>query len=203
MKSLKLLILIVAVGVSLLITSFAFAGVNDAKTWFIGAQAGYFGVPTSIFESAYESHSNVGGFPYGIQAGYSWEFVEVVGMVENWTVIFPDANWRGNGDPIEDSTDLRNKGFNWVSLEIMARFKIKAHEIVQPIFGIGLGLGITYGKLETRDYGEDWEEFNLPVVPVIDLLAGVRFVIPENVALDLNIGIKDGLYAGLACIFYY
>ena len=85
----------------------------------------------------------------------------------------------------------------------MARFKIKAHEIVQPIFGIGLGLGITYGKLETRDWGEDWEEFNLPVVPVIDLLAGVRFVIPENVALDLNIGIKDGLYAGLACIFYY
>ena len=195
--------------------SMASAGYND-QTWFIGVQGGYFFVPINMY---YEEYEKISGSPYGIQAGYSWDFIEIVGMMENWTINIADGDWLMMGADEEDMSYLEYD-MGMFSLECMARFKIKAHEIVQPIFGIGLGMGFTYGEVKGHDYyidGQgnlypDWpdgevgklEDKEKPaILPVIDLMAGVRFVIPENVSIDVNLGIKNGWYAGLGVIFFY
>jgi hypothetical protein len=188
----------------------------DENTWFLGAQGGYFSIPVGAYYEEYESISVV---PYGIQGGYSWEFIEVVGFLENWSVNIDDGDWLMKGADDEDMSYLEYD-IGAMALEVMARFKIRAHPVVQPIFGIGLGLGFVYGEVKGHDYVidnagnlyPDWpdgkvgelEDKDKPTaVPILELITGVRFIAHQNFGIDVNLGFKDGLYGGLGFIYYH
>lgn len=194
-------------GLLILMTAIPVAAGYKDKTWFLGAQGGYFSVPG--IGMYYEDYTSISGASYGIQSGYSWDFIEAVGFLENWTINIDEADWLLIDAEPEDMTRIRyNVGM--VSLEGMARFKFRVHEIVQPLLGVGLGIGFSYGNIESRDYDAfgnfetEWEDKNRPpILPVVDIMAGCRFVVPENVTFDLNLGFKNGLYAGLGVVFFY
>ena len=175
-------------------------------TWFIGAQGGYFSVPG--ISTYYDEYGSISGAPVGVQSGYSWSFIEVVGLLENWTVNMPETDWLVQGGDPEDMTRVKSTSLGMVSLEAMARFKIRKHPIVQPIFSVGLGLGFPYGTVESRDYDAfgnfetEWEEKNIGVVPILDLLVGCRFVAHPNFVIDVNLGFKNGLYAGIGFLYF-
>lgn len=198
--------------------SMANADYTDEKTWFLGANFGYWTV-NPFLDQIYEERGSITGSPFGIQGGYAWEIndtanVEVVGTMEYWAINMTDDNYMvNNGDP-EDLTSVRTDGnVSMFSLGCMARFPLKVHPIVQPLFAIGLDLGFLSGDIEKRDHGvtntgiiipEEWEKASKPgVIPIVDLLTGVRFHIPDNVNIDINLGIRSGLYAGMGIVYVY
>jgi hypothetical protein len=201
---------IAAVLIAVVCASTAFAGYED-ETWFIGAQGGYYSVPG--IGSYYDESESISGANFGLQSGYSWKIVEAVGLVEHYTVSIPTGDWLAKGDDEIDTT-YTEYNIGIVALEGMARFKIPVHPVVVPIFTAGMGLGIVYGDIQGKDYTQvgnqepvrdaDWEDETKPsVIPIIELTAGVRFIMHENLTFDINLGFKEGLYAGGGLIFFY
>jgi hypothetical protein len=204
--------------------SSAFADYDSKETWFVGAQVGTWSV-NPFLAQIYEERGSIKGVPFGLSGGYKWFLnrtadVEVVGVMEYWSMDITDSTYLAKGASLEDTEDLRSNGnVSMFSLGVMARFAIKAHPIVQPIFSLGMDLGFPSGKLEKRDYilvnegrsnetaipdPAGWEKAAMPgVIPVLDMLVGIRFAIPKNVTIDINGGIRSGLYLGAGVNFFY
>jgi len=193
--------------------SAAFADYTD-ETWFIGIQGGYAYVPA--IGAFYDQYESVTAGVAGIQAGYSWKTIEAVGFLDHYSINIPEGDWLVKGDEEKEKTYMRYD-LGMVALEGMARFKIPVNDVVVPILGVGLGLGFTYGKSEGLDYiatnpggkevltrETEWEDEGKPsVLPVLDLMAGCRFVVHPNLTIDVNAGFKEGLYAGAGLIYFY
>lgn len=217
-------IVTLVIGIMMATSVTAFADYSDKETWFLGLDFGYWTVDPWL-DYIYEENASVSGSPFGLQGGYKWELsdianVEVVGYGQYWSINkLEETTWMIDGGKPGDETDIRETSdISMFALGCQARFPIIAHDIVQPVFTIGLGLGFTTGDAEKRDYGEEtlpnnekigvpdpeWEDANVPtVIPVLDALFGVRFAIPDNVNIDINAGFKTGLYAGMAIMYVY
>ena len=186
-------------------------GQAKTDTWLLGAQYHYVSI-TPFISPMYDEYKSVTANAFGIQGGYSWEIIDVVGKLENYTINIPDGTFVKDKDKPIDNTDIHADGFGMVAIEAMARFKIPAHEMVQPIFGLGVGLGFGTGKLETRDWEEvndkarpeaEWNDSTPGVVPVFEANAGLRIIPVENFTIDIDAGLYEGLGFGLNLCYYH
>ncbi len=175
---------------------------TDKETWFLGLEFGYWTIDPFL-DQVYEDRGSISGSPIGLQGGYAWELndtanVEVVGQMTYWLINMTDADYLTHGAEPEDMTSIKTDGnVNMFTMGCMARFPLKVHPIVQPIFGIGLGLGFLSGNIEKQDHGvetgpggadiifaEEWEDYDKPsIIPIVDILTGFVFHIPDNVKI--------------------
>lgn len=202
MKSKFRFVVILVIVLLMVSFSVSFAGYNTKETYFVGLHGGYSSVPG--LGSFYDEYQPVSAGIFGFEGGKSWKTFELAGILDHYSINIPEGDWLQSGDEEWEATYMKYQ-LGMVALECLARFKFRVHPNVNPYLGVGLGLGFVYGTSEGLDYLEgpggakgpretEWEDEGKPsVLPILDLMAGVRFIVHTNVSLELNVGFKEGL----------
>jgi hypothetical protein len=152
---------------------------------------------------------------------------EMVLGVEYESLSLQDGFWLGkDSDPNvpEESPDyLEFEDFSWVAADLAFLFSVPMHERLAFRYGAGLGVGVLLGEVrqtdslcepDTDDIEEDCEAnpdgeqvdepADLPpVLPVVDLSAGLQWRPAEKMTVNLDAGLRSAVFIGLSSNYYF
>jgi len=131
--------------------------------------------------------------------------------------------WIDKGDMIpQDEPDLVEfDGFGWFTIDFTFAWRNQFTKQLALRYGAGIGIGIPFGKILRTDYvcttsdpGSCFQKPNAehlrdeekgvpPVLPVINAMVGLQFNPIEQVAINIEIGIRTIPYFGMSAGYFF
>jgi len=163
------------------------------------------------------------------EPGFSIDFVrrkkdfELVAGIGYDRLRTDDGMWLEKGDqpPLQSPDFVEFDGFGWISVEMLFMWHAALHEKVFLRYGAGFGLGIMLGDVLQTDTtctgaqtstctpitsgaGQIRDPADIfPVYPIINLRAGLQFRPTEDMAINLDIGLRDAFVGGLGVEYFF
>jgi hypothetical protein len=138
-----------------------------------------------------------------------------------------DGFWLGKDQdpnvPEEAPDYLEFEDFSWVAADLAFLFSVPMNQQLAFRYGAGLGIGLLVGEVrqtdstcapDTDDIDEDCEAnpegeqvdepADLPpVLPVVDLSAGLQWRPAAKMTVNLDVGLRSAVFAGLSSNYYF
>ena len=185
-------------------------------------------VPKFMIELFYEeATSSVFKPGFGLEFSRRKGNFELVIGVEYENLSPDDGFFLGKDDdpnvPEQAPDYVEFDDFSWVAADVAFLFNAPLNERVSFRYGAGLGIGLVLGEVRqtdstcapgTDDIQTDCmrnpnamqvdEEADLPpVLPVVDLLAGLQFRPAEKLTINVEAGLRSVAFLGLSSILYF
>lgn len=164
------------------------------------------------------------------QNGFGIDIIRRKGDVElsigiEYDGLGPDDGYyvEGGGDPLMAGTTdfIEFDGLGWITLDASIIYHYNIASMVSLRYGGGLGFGYVLGDIIETDatctgpdaqtqceknnngaqVNEKQDFFRFP--PVINVLGGLQFTPVENMAINLDLGMRTVFYFGLGAHYYF
>ncbi|GAB4531134.1 MAG: hypothetical protein Tsb0020_47490 [Haliangiales bacterium] len=190
---------------------------NEAR-YGLGVRLRYVHMPTAGLELFAEDTPGGDSHPgFGVELTREQGSVAITLGVEYETIAPKDGIYVGKGDRIPENTVdyIEYEDFDWISADLSIIWQPRIiGDVVSLRFGGGLGLGYLTGEMLRTDYvctGTEIESCSRdpqgeldrtpdsdvpPVVPIINLLAGLKIQPFKNLAIHLEGGLRTIPFAG-------
>ncbi len=190
----------------------------DEARYGLGVRLRYVHIPTAGLELFAEDTPGGDSHPgFGVELTREQGSVAITLGVEYETIAPKDGIYLGKGGRIpEDTVDyIEYEDFDWISADLSIIWQPRIiGDVVSLRFGGGLGLGYLTGEMLRTDYvctGTEIESCSRdpqgeldrtpdsdvpPVVPILNLLAGLKIQPFKNLAIHLEGGIRTIPFAG-------
>lgn len=182
---------------------------GPSTNWGIGARVGYLYIPDFILGGFYDDFTGIDAVFYGLYGSYSFKKFDLQFGLNHYLLNFQNGKWLVSGEDEKEETDFVEADLQMIDLDITAMWKFDLHQYVRYRIGAGMGFGFIFGKYESFDYlyDEDEEKYIKqteseepdlpPVIPIITFQTGFFFhFIPDRFGLNVDFGVRNGLYVG-------
>jgi len=179
----------------------------------VGLSAGYMWVPNFLLAAAFEKYQNISIAYYGAKTSIDYKTFDLTISLLNWSAFVSEGEWINKGAG-ENERYIIKANMSMVSLDATLLWKFRVAQPVAIVLGPGLGFGVTYGDLKEeqvpivdkkgRIIPTSIEKKRVPpVFPLINIQTGLRFYPIEDAVIALDLGFKDGLYAGVGFEYFF
>ncbi len=195
----------------------------DAARHGVGLRLRYVFVPKSLIEVFLEeAPSGMGNGGFGLDYVYRKKDYEFsVGF--EYDKLSPDDGFfveSGGGTNMPGTIDeIKFQDLSWFSIDAAFVWHKPLSELVSLRYGGGFGFGVVRGEIISKDagcFGDDTQNECAPIPgapeekkdffrypPVFNALAGVQFTPGDNLAINLEIGMRTVFYTGVGAQYFF
>jgi hypothetical protein len=195
------------------------------RQWGVGARLRYIFLPRSVVELFVDKGTGMNSVGVGGELVTRKGNFDIVFGLQYDSLAANNGLYQDKGDDPGQCTadpdkcpDLREfENFGMISVDASFIWHTDITEKIQLRYGAGIGLGIMTGKMyltETRcppgttledldsvsscptSGAREEEEDVPPVLPIINLLVGARFMLADNISFNVETGFRDVFYLG-------
>jgi hypothetical protein len=193
------------------------------RTWGVGARLRYIFLPQSVLELFLDKATSLNAVGIGGEVITRKGNFDIVFGLEYDSLDAKDGYYQDKGDdPAECGADpdkcpdFRSfESFAMISLDASFIWHTDITEKIQLRYGAGIGLGIVTGEMKVTDttctpnatldnldsscnqVGVATDEEDVPpVVPILNVLVGARFMLADNIGFNVETGFRDVFYLG-------
>jgi hypothetical protein len=205
----------------------------DKRRWGVGARLRYVFVPAGVTELFVDHATSMNSVGIGAEVITRKGNFDVVFGLEYENIEAENGLYLAKGDEVTDQFDgpdlVEFDGFALLGLDASFIWHAKIGEKIQLRYGAGIGIGIVLGDILQTDYRCDTgtvisdlddastaqcspmtggkvkvkSEDVPPVVPIVNVLLGARFMLSDEVALNVETGFRDMFYVGVGAGYVF
>jgi hypothetical protein len=193
------------------------------RQWGLGARLRYVFMPRSVLELFLDKATSMNSFGIGVEAITRKGNFDIVFGLEYDSLDTEPGYYQDKGDDpgiAGQYPDFREfDGFGMIGFDASFIWHTKITDKIQLRYGAGIGLGFltgnmyltdtecdpgtTLGDLDNADtpkcrrVGQKEEESDVPpVIPILNMLIGTRFMLADNISFNVETGFRDVFYLG-------
>lgn len=197
--------------------------------WGLGARFRYLFIPESVLELFLDHATHLSSYSIAAELSYRLQMLDIVmsvdysnGNAEDGLYLEKNDN---PGNPAQSPDYTEFDGFGMVSLDATFVWHVPLHDRVQIRGGAGLGVGLLVGTVyqtttlcpigsEPGDLddpnfcmqvdGTRAADNDIPkIIPVVNLLLGVRFKVTPDVSVNLEGGFRNAFFFGAGAGYFF